>query len=142
VANGLAQSELGVIVFSGSAPRQEALESTAWGNGAFTKALVEGLAGLADAKRHGFVTHVALDGYVTQAVTALTAGRQTPITAVPRGIADYPVARVAPSSTTGAVPADAARTQPTAPNTSFVVTPVITPITTPVTTPRLQEATP
>lgn len=33
LANGLSQSEMGVIVFSGSAPRQESLESAAWGNG-------------------------------------------------------------------------------------------------------------
>jgi WD40 repeat protein len=93
LASGLAQSELGVIVFSGSAPRQEALESTAWGNGAFTKALLDGIAGLADGRRLGFVTHVGLDGYVAQAVRELTAGRQTPITALPQGIADYPIAK-------------------------------------------------
>ncbi len=94
LASGMAQSELGVIVFSGSAARQESLESTEWGNGAFTKALVEGLSGLADARRGGFVTHVGLDFYVGQAVRALTGGRQTPMTAVPQGIADYPVAKV------------------------------------------------
>ena len=93
MAGGMAQSELGVIVFSGSAPRQESLETTAWGNGAFTKALVEGLSGLADPARKGFITHVGLDGYVSQAVRALTSGRQTPVTAVPPGISDFAVAR-------------------------------------------------
>lgn len=93
MAGGMAQSELGVIVFSGSAPRQESLETTAWGNGAFTKALVEGLSGQADPARKGFITHVALDGYVSQAVRALTSGRQTPVTAVPPGISDFAVAR-------------------------------------------------
>jgi Caspase domain/WD domain, G-beta repeat len=98
MASGLSQSELGVIVFSGSAPRQESLETTAWGNGAFTKALVEGLSGLADPSRKGFVTHVGLDGYVSEAVRTLTRGRQTPVTAVPPGVADFPVARWSVSS--------------------------------------------
>ena len=100
LVNGLSQSELGVIVFSGSAARQESLESTAWGNGAFTKALLDGLKGLADARRLGFVTHVGLDGYVTQAVRNLTAGRQTPMTAAPVGISDYPIAKVTTDATT------------------------------------------
>ena len=95
LVNGLSQSEMGVIVFSGSAPRQESLESTAWGNGAFTKALLDGLTGLADSRRVGFVTHVGLDGYVAKAVRALTVGRQTPVTVLPPGIADYPIAKAA-----------------------------------------------
>ncbi len=99
MASGLAQSELGVIVFAGSAPKQESLETTAWGNGAFTKSLLEGLSGLADPARKGFVTHMGLDGYVTEAVKALTQGKQTPITAVPHGISDFAVARwAAPSA--------------------------------------------
>ncbi|MCW5662126.1 MAG: caspase family protein [Burkholderiaceae bacterium] len=93
LANGLSQSEMGVIVFSGSAPRQESLESAAWGNGAFTKALLDGLGGLADSRRVGFVTHIGLDGYVAHAVRALTVGRQTPVTVLPQGIADYPIAK-------------------------------------------------
>ena len=97
LANGLSQSEMGVIVFSGSAPRQESLESAAWGNGAFTKALLDGLGGLADGRHVGFVTHVGLDGYVSRAVRDLTGGRQTPMTVLPRGIADYPIAKAAPA---------------------------------------------
>jgi WD40 repeat protein len=100
LVNGLSQSELGVIVFSGSAARQESLESNAWGNGAFTKALLDGLKGLADAARLGFITHVGLDGYVTQAVRELTAGRQTPMTAAPAGISDYPIAKVTTAAAT------------------------------------------
>jgi len=96
LVNGLSQSEMGVIVFSGSAARQESLESAAWGNGAFTKALLDGLTGLADSRRVGFVTHVGLDGYVAQAVRNLTVGRQTPVTVLPQGIADYPIAKAAP----------------------------------------------
>jgi uncharacterized caspase-like protein len=79
-------------VFSGSAPRQESLEDPAWGNGAFTKALVEGLAGRADFRREGVVTHKGLDYYVAHEVRTLTGGRQTPVTAVPNGISDFPLA--------------------------------------------------
>jgi hypothetical protein len=93
LVNGLSHSEMGVIVFSGSAPRQQSLESAAWGNGAFTKALLDGLAGLADSGRLGFVTHVGLGDYVADAVRALTAGRQTPMTVLPQGIVDYPIAK-------------------------------------------------
>lgn len=94
LANGLASAELGVIVFSGSAPRQESLEDTAWGNGAFTKALVAGLSGNADFRKEGVVTHKGLDYYVAHEVRSLTQGRQTPVTAVPNGISDFPLAAV------------------------------------------------
>jgi hypothetical protein len=95
MANGLASAELGVIVFSGSAPRQESLEDPAWGNGAFTKALIEGLAGEADFRREGVVTHKGLDYFVAHEVRTLTEGRQTPVTAVPNGVPDFPLAAVA-----------------------------------------------
>jgi WD40 repeat protein len=94
MANGLSSAELGVIVFSASAPRQESLEDEAWGNGAFTKTLVEGLLGRADFRREGVVTHKGLDYYVAHAVRTLTQGRQTPVTAVPNGIADFALAAV------------------------------------------------
>ncbi|MFN7725998.1 MAG: caspase family protein [Rubrivivax sp.] len=94
MANGMASAEMGVIVFSGSAPRQESLEDPAWGNGAFTRALVAGLAGQADFRREGVVTHKGLDYYVAHEVRSLTQGRQTPVTAVPNGIADFPLAAV------------------------------------------------
>ena len=99
MANGLASAELGVIVFSGSAPRQESLEDPAWGNGAFTKALLEGLAGRADFRREGVVTHKGLDYYVAHEVRTLTQGRQTPVTAVPTGISDFPLAAISAAVT-------------------------------------------
>ena len=45
MANSLAAPENGVIVFASSSGRQESLEKDEWGNGAFTKALVEGIDG-------------------------------------------------------------------------------------------------
>lgn len=106
MANGMASAELGVIVFSGSAPRQESLEDPAWGNGAFTKALIDGLRGRADFRREGLVTHKGLDYFVAFEVRQLTQGKQTPVTAVPNGIADFPVASVSasPQNNPGARP--------------------------------------
>lgn len=94
LANTLSSAEMGVVVFSASAPRQESLENQAWGNGAFTRALVQGLSGDADFRREGVVTHKGLDYFVAHEVKSLTQGRQTPVTAVPNGVSDFGLAAV------------------------------------------------
>jgi hypothetical protein len=93
--NRLAAAENGVVVFSSSTGRQESIEQRSWGNGAFTKALLEGLKGAADFRRDGVVTHQGLSYYLRPAVERLTNGRQTPVTAVPLGVADYPMIALA-----------------------------------------------
>lgn len=95
--NRLASAENGVVVFSSSTGRQESMEQISWGNGAFTKALIEGLKGAADFRRDGVVTHQGLSYYLRPAVERLTNGRQTPVTAVPLGVADYPMIALADS---------------------------------------------
>jgi WD40 repeat protein len=92
VINELASAENGVVVFSSSTGRQLSYENKAWGNGAFTKALVEGLDGRADQQRSGRVTHKMLDVYVSERVKELTQGRQSPVTQAPGGVPDFPVA--------------------------------------------------
>lgn len=92
VINELSSAENGVIVFAASTGRQVAQESPEWGNGAFTKAVVEGMSGKADLGRTGRVTHKMLDLYVSERVKALTRGTQSPVTIVPLGISDFPVA--------------------------------------------------
>ena len=92
VVNELSSAENGVIVFAASTGRQFAQESPEWGNGAFTKAVIEGMSGKADVGRTGRVTHKMLDLYVSERVKALTRGTQSPVTIVPQGIADFPVA--------------------------------------------------
>ena len=92
VINELISAESGVVVFSASTGRQEALEDTAWGNGAFTKALVEGLSGKADFRKSGRVTHKMLDLYITERVKELTKGKQSPVTQAPGGVPDFPLA--------------------------------------------------
>lgn len=90
----LASAENGVVVFSSSTGRQLSYEDPAWGNGAFTKALVEGLDGLADFRKNGRITHKMLDLYVSERVKQLTGGKQSPVTQAPGGVPDYPVAVV------------------------------------------------
>ncbi len=91
LANTLSSSETGVIVFSASTGRQESIEAAQWGNGAFTKALLAGLKGQADFRKDGVVTHQGLSYYLGREVAALTRGRQTPVTAVPIGVVDFPL---------------------------------------------------
>ena len=92
IVNELSSAENGVVVFAASTGRQSSQESPAWGNGAFTRAVVEGMSGKADVGGTGRVTHKMLDLYVSERVKVLTRGTQTPVTIVPQGIPDFPVA--------------------------------------------------
>lgn len=94
LVNELSSAENGVLVFSASTGRQFSLENPAWGNGAFTKALIEGISGKADLNRSGKITHKMLDFYISDRVKQLTNGQQTPVTVSPSGVPDYPVALV------------------------------------------------
>jgi WD40 repeat protein len=92
VANELASAENGVVVFTSSTGRQFSLEDPEWGNGAFTRALVEGISGKADVLGKGKITVSMLEFYLSERVKELTGGRQTPTTAKPATIADFPLA--------------------------------------------------
>jgi WD40 repeat protein len=92
LVNDLSSVENGVIVFTAATGRQNSLEDAKWGNGAFTKALVEGLTGRADAKNQGKITVSMLDFYVAERVKELTGGRQTPATVKPETVPDFPIA--------------------------------------------------
>lgn len=94
MANNLSAAENGVVVFASSSGRQLSEEKDAWGNGAFTKAVLSGLAGKADLTQSGRVTFKGLDFYVSEEVHRLTEGRQTPVTISPTGVPDFAVARV------------------------------------------------
>lgn len=92
VVNELASAENGVVVFASSTGKQYSLEDQAWGNGAFTKALIEGIDGKADYTGKGKITINMLDLYLSERVKELTKGRQTPTTTKPQTIPDFPVA--------------------------------------------------
>jgi uncharacterized caspase-like protein len=92
VVNELTSAENGAVVFAASTGRQVAQERDEWGNGAFTKALLEGLSGSADYGHTGKITVNMLDLYISERVKVLTNGAQTPTTAKPQTIGDFPVA--------------------------------------------------
>ena len=84
VINELASAESGMVVFAASAGQQYSLENEKWGNGAFTKALVEGLGGKADYTKTGRITVTTLDLYLAERVKELTQGQQKPARPSPR----------------------------------------------------------
>ena len=92
VINELASAENGAIVFSSSTGSQYSYEDPAWGNGAFTKALLEGLEGKAAVGESGRVTINMLDLYLSERVKELTGGKQTPTTTKPPNVPDFPIA--------------------------------------------------
>lgn len=96
LVNELASAENGVVVFSSSTGKQLLQENPAWGNGAFTKTVVEGLSGKADYSKDksGKITHKGLDLYVTERVKELTKGQQSPVSISPSGVTDFPIAIV------------------------------------------------
>ncbi|MEA3348831.1 MAG: caspase family protein, partial [Pseudomonadota bacterium] len=91
IINELASAENGVVVFASSSGRQYSLEDSAWGNGAFTKAVVEGFSGKV-AYKGTKITVNMMDLYISERVKELTDGRQTPTTAKPSTIPDFPIA--------------------------------------------------
>jgi hypothetical protein len=92
VIEELAAAGNGVVVFSACTGSQIAWEDESWQNGAFTKALVEGLTGQADATASRRITHLSLALYVSERVKALTAGKQHPVYRPYEGVPDFPLA--------------------------------------------------
>jgi WD40 repeat protein len=91
VVNELASAENGAVVFASSTGKQYSFEDANWGNGAFTKAAVEGIGGKADYMGKGRITINMLDLYISERVKELTKGKQTPATAKPQTIPDFPL---------------------------------------------------
>jgi len=91
IVNELASAENGAVVFASSTGKQYSFEDPNWGNGAFTKAVVEGINGKADYTGKGRITINMLDLYVSERVKELTKGKQTPATAKPQTIPDFPL---------------------------------------------------
>jgi hypothetical protein len=93
-ANELAAAENGAVVFASSTGNQFSWEDLEWGNGAFTKALVEGLEGKADTRKTGVVRIAALEDYVYDGVKDLTEGKQKPMAAKPKMIENFAIVAV------------------------------------------------
>ncbi len=92
VVNELSSAENGAVVFASSTGKQYSLENDKWNNGAFTKALVEGVSGKADLMGKGKITVNTLDAYIAERVKELTGGKQTPTTTKPNTVPDFPIA--------------------------------------------------
>ena len=93
--NGLIQdlsaAENGAVVFSSAAGNQFALESPQWGNGAFTRAMLEAFDGAGDYNNDGAVSVNELNLYVAEEVKQLTNNQQTPVLQKPDSIRDFPL---------------------------------------------------
>lgn len=70
--------EKGVIIFASSTGKELSQEDSAWGNGAFTKAIIEGIKGKADRDNNGLILPSYLSAYVSKRVRELTNGQQRP----------------------------------------------------------------
>jgi len=92
IVNELSSAENGIVVFASSTGKQSSLENTQWGNGAFTKALVEGLDGGADLLKKGKITISLLNAFVYDRVTEMTGGKQTPVNNTPKSTEDFTIA--------------------------------------------------
>lgn len=92
LVNTLASAESGAVVFAAAAGKQVAFENPDWGNGAFTKALVEALHGQAVPAGQRELNVSTLEFYVAERVKQLTGGRQTPSTLKPATIPDFALA--------------------------------------------------
>ena len=70
-ANEIGDRSLGVLLYASAQGKQVSLEYPEWGNGAFTKAMIEGLSGRADGGKMGYVESDELAVYVRRRVEAL-----------------------------------------------------------------------
>ena len=97
--NGLNYGQRGLVVFSAAQGHELSQERPDWGHGAFTKALLEGLQGAADANGNpnGEITISELDSYLTDRVQELTGGAQTPIQIRSLGVPIFTFVKVAES---------------------------------------------
>jgi uncharacterized caspase-like protein len=92
-ANELRAAENGVVVFTSSSGNELSQEKDEWNNGAFTKALVEGMRGSAAQPAIPVIIISDLHGYVSRRVKELTSGNQRPMMAMPKTVEDFPIAR-------------------------------------------------
>jgi Caspase domain len=96
VVEDLSSTDNGIVTYASSTGRQLSLEDDSWNNGAFTKALIEGLPapgrkGQADVTHKGIISTVALDLWLAERVKELTGGAQTPVMKRPDNIPDFPL---------------------------------------------------
>jgi len=82
IVQELIEAEPGLTIMTSSSGREYSYENPKWGHGAFTKAILDGLDGLADFNHDEVISLMELNLYVTEAVKDLTNGRQHPYTPI------------------------------------------------------------
>ena len=90
----MGSAQVGAFVLASSDGGQLSQERDEWRNGAFTKAMKEGLAGEADYTKDGIVTLDELSLYVKERVKQLTGGLQLPVDLRPQETQNIPLAAV------------------------------------------------
>jgi WD40 repeat protein len=83
LANELGDQSLGVLLYASARGRQYSFEHEDWQNGAFTRAMIEGLSGAADRDKVGYVDTEELSVFVRRRVLAMTKDRQEPVRVKP-----------------------------------------------------------
>ena len=90
LVNDFSKTENGLITFAASQGAELSQESPAWGHGAFSLALIEGIGeGKADLLHKGTITVSALDAYIANRVKDLTEGHQHPVMSRPDTVPDF-----------------------------------------------------
>jgi Caspase domain len=79
LANELGDQSLGVLLYASARGRQFSFEHADWQNGAFTRAMLDGLAGAADRDKIGYIDTEELSVYVRRRVLVMTKDRQEPV---------------------------------------------------------------
>jgi len=96
LVNTMSASENGgIVVFASSTGRQVSIEGGDLGNGAFTRAVVEGIELGKAALGDGFITTSTLDSYVVRRVEQFTDNKQTPVMGRPPDEPDFTIAAAA-----------------------------------------------
>jgi WD40 repeat protein len=85
-------SGAGAITFTSSTGKEYSLEDPSWGNGAFTKALIEGLNGAASVDEEKEITYTSLSLYISRRVKKMTGDRQHPTLVPTPNTPDFPIA--------------------------------------------------
>jgi hypothetical protein len=99
LVSNLGRPQHGLVVFASSTGDQRSIELEAWKNGAFTKAVVEGLDGEARFGNRPYITTTMLAGYVKERVRDLTANMQWPTISMPLNFTDIRLAVVPTTDT-------------------------------------------
>lgn len=95
LVSDLAPSGLDIVIFSSSSGRELSYESPEFGNGAFSKSVIEAVAdGRAELGNSGRVTTSSLDAYAVKRVGSLTQERQHPLMFRPAQTPDFDIAAV------------------------------------------------